>query len=330
MFVLPASPASPAVPAVQVPPTAPDPIEVSRFFNNPKDEIQLAAIADELNLFLVEPIVGRRRVAGVIEVRNAISAERIFASGPPAIANKPVPLEVLTALRATFRDDNPRVGLEALYAFGVLGIQPSGADRQTLLAASAPELAAFLGSADVAMRLAAVRVIGRLFSPRLADAPLDATLGDAVVHSLNDPDEEVRLAAMQALGRLREVRAVQGLAQLFEYHGRSREGDAALDALARIAHPSSAPIFSAALNGDSTPQRITAIEGLARLGDASALPAIEAAAARDRSDTVALAAAFANARLAHTGTAAISEALARPKLHDQAQGYLNELGSASR
>jgi hypothetical protein len=180
------------------------------------------------------------------------------------------------------------------------------------------------------MRLAAVRIIGRMFAPRAADTPLDSTVGDAVVHALNDPDEGVRLAAMEALGGLREVRAVQGLVQLFEYHGRSHEGDAALDALARIAHPSSAPLFSAALNGKSTPQRVAAIEGLARIGDASAIPAIETAAARDRSETVALAVAFANARLAHAGTTAISDALARPKLHDQAQGYLNELATTPR
>ncbi len=306
------------------------PQEIAAHINDPKDEIQLAAIADELNLFLADPIVARKRVGLVIEVRNSISAERIFASGPQAINGKPVPPEVLAALRTAFRDDNPRVGLEAMYAFGVLAVQPSGAVRQALLGASAPELVAFLGSPDVAMRTAAIRVIGRVFARRTGDAPNDPMVGDALIGALNDPDANIRIAAMDALGAMREARAVQGLAQLFDYRGRSHEGDAALDALAHIAHPSSAPLLSTALAGKSTAQRVIAIEGLARIGDASALPAIQAAATSDRNDAVALAAAFASARLASGPTTAISDALGRPKLHDQAQAYLAELSAPSR
>ena len=290
------------------------PQEVAAYITNAKDDLQLAAIADELNLFLVAPIV-----------RNNTSAERAFALGRQAIGNKPVPAEVLTALRTAFRDDNPQVGVQAIYAFGVLAVQPAGAERQTLLRASEPELVAFLGSQDPALRVAAIRAIGRVCAPRRGDAPIDAMVGDAVVNELNDRDPAVRLVAMDTLGAIREQRAVQGLTSLVEYYGRSHEGEAALDALARIAHPSSAPLFETALNGKSTPERVIAIEGLARMGNASALPAIRAAADRDRTDTVALAVAFANVRLARADAAPISEALARPKLRDQAQGYLAEL-----
>lgn len=302
------------LPALPVQPAQYDPVEVARFINDPKADNQLAAIADEVNLFLLVPIA-----------RSDASAERAFALGRAAIGDKPVPVEVFTALRTAFRSSNPQVGVQAIYAFGVLAVRPDGAERQALLHASEPELVAFLGSQDPALRVAALRVIGRVFALRRGDEPIDAMVGDAVVNELNDRESAVRLVAMEALGALREPRAVQGLTQLFEYYGRSHEGDAALDALARIAHPSSAAVFGTALNGKSTTQRVIAIEGLARLGDASALPAITAAADRDRTDAMALAVAFANVRLARADAAPISEALARPKLRDQAQGYLAEL-----
>jgi HEAT repeat protein len=283
-----------------------------------------------LNLFLAEPIVPRKRIGGVIEVRNELAAERVFSSGPFAIGTRPVPPEVLVALRTAWRDDNPRVGVEALYAFGVLAVQPSGAERHALLPASGPELVALTGTRDPMLRYAAIRVIGRVFAARAGDPPLDPMVGDALIAKLNDGDAAMRTVAMEALGSVRDERAAQGLAELFEYHGRTREGDAALDALAHIAHSSSAPVFKAALNGKSTVQRVIAIEGLGRIGDASALPAVRAAADRDRSDAVALAASFADAKLANGGTTAISDALTRPRLRDQAQGYLNELAQPGR
>jgi len=291
-----------------------------------KDDVQLKAIADELNLFLVEPVVPRKRVGFVIEVRSNISAEAIFSSGPLAIdLTRPVPPEVLTALRTATRDENPRVGIEAMYAFGILAVQPSGAARQQLLRDSGPELTSFLGVADPAMRYTALRVIGRVFAHRASDRSADPSVGDAVIGSLNDTDAAVRIVAMEALGALREQRAVQGLAQLFEYHGRGDEGDAALDALARIAHQSSAPVFTAALTSKSSVQRVIAIEGLARLKDASALPAIQAAATRERNDAAALALAFANAMIANGPIGPLIDAVSRPKLRDQAKGYLVDL-----
>jgi len=138
-----------------------------------RDDIQLEAIAAELNTFLAERIVTKKRVGLVVEVRNAIAAEAAFVTGPAAVAPRPVPLEVLTALRTAAHDDNPRVALEAIYAFGVLSNEPAGGGRRQLLRTSGPDLAALIGSPDPAMRYAAVRVIGRLFARRPKDDAIE-------------------------------------------------------------------------------------------------------------------------------------------------------------
>jgi HEAT repeat protein len=101
--------------------------------------------------------------------------------------------------------------------------------------------------------------------------------------------------------------------------------EAAFDAIARIAHPSSAPIFAEQLAGKNTALRGIAIEGLARVGDASRIADIQAAAGADRTDGVALAGAFANALLANGSIDRIVEALIRTRLRDQARQYLIEL-----
>ena len=109
-------------------------IPLAALVTDPQDEVQLEAIAAELNIFLAEPIVPRKRVGFIVEVRNSVLAEPAFSAGPLALGARPVPMEVLTALRLGARDDNPRVALEALYAFGALAC---GAGRRRAARAAA-------------------------------------------------------------------------------------------------------------------------------------------------------------------------------------------------
>ena len=234
-------------------------VPLAALVTDPADEVQLEAIAAELNIFLEERIVPRKRIGFVIEVRNQVLAESAFSSGPLAIGAKPVPREVLTALRAASRDEQPRVALEAIYAFGVLAVEPSGEGRRELLQTSAPALAALLGVPDPAMRFAALRVIGRVFAPRVDDGPIEESLGDAVITALNDPDRAVKSAAMESLGLLRYARGVQALTELFQYYGKGEPAEAALDAIARVAYGASAPLFTSQLTAKSA-----ALRGIAR------------------------------------------------------------------
>jgi HEAT repeat protein len=292
---------------------------------DPRDEIQLEAIAAELNIFLADPVVTKKRVGLVVEKRSAIAAEAALSAGPSALGARPVPNEVLTALRAAARDNNPRVALESLYAFGVLSALPSGGERRELLRVSGPDVAAFIGSVDPAVRYAAVRVMGRMFARRAQDEAIESTVGDAVISALNDGDRAVKTAAMEALGTMRYDRAVQALTDLFRYFGRGDSAAAALDALARIANPASVPLFAAQLATKTSSLRGIAIEGLARAGDPSKMADVQVALASDRSDGVALAGVFAAAMLANGSVDPIADALTRSKLRDQARQYLIEL-----
>ena len=259
-----------------------------------QDDIQLEAIAAELNIFLNEPVVPRKRVALVVEKRSAVQAEQAFSGGVNALGPRPVPAEVLTAVRTAARDENPRVAIEALYAFGVLAVQPGGDARRELLRAAGPDIAAFIGSSDPAMRFAAVRVIGRVFAKRAHDETIESTVGDAVITALNDNDRAVRAAAMQSLGTMRYDRGAQALTDLFTYYGKGDAAEGALDALARIAHAASVPLFTAQLASKSAALRGIAIEGLARVGDPAQLPAIQAIVDKEREASVTLAGAFAD------------------------------------
>jgi HEAT repeat protein len=300
-------------------------VPLAALVTDPVDEVQLEAIAAELNIFLADPIVPRKRVGLVIEKRTAIAAAAAFAGGPLALGPRHVPMEVLTALRTAARDETPRVALEALYAFGTLSSEPDAAARRELLAASGPDLASMLGAPDPALRFTALRVLGRLFERRHDDPPVDPLVGDAVITALNDSDAAIRAAAMQTLGAMRYERALQGLADLFQHFGKGSLAEAALDAIAHIEHASSTPLLVSQLASRSAAIRGIAIEGLARLGDQARMPEIEAALKIERSDAVLLAGSFAATRLTGASLTPIADVLTNASLHDQARGYLIEL-----
>lgn len=299
---------------------------LAKLIVDPQDDVQLEAIAAELNIFLADKIVPRKRVAFVVEIRAAVAADAIFRNGPLTIGPRPVPTEVLDALRTAARDDNPRVGLEAVYAFGVLAVEPGGTRRRDLLRTSGPDLAAMMGAVDPAHRYAALQVIGRVFGRRLHDEPIDPSLGDAVIGALNEKEPAMQTAAMQALGAMRSERAVQGLKDLFQYRGKGDLAEAALDAIARIAHPSSAPLLVAQLTSKNATLKGIAIEGLARVGDRTKLVDVQSALGVDRNGSLQLAGRFASAMLSEdsVGIAPIVEALANPGLRERARWYLIE------
>jgi HEAT repeat protein len=300
-------------------------VPLAKLVVDPQDEVQLAAIAAELNIFLAEKIVSRKRVGFIVEVRTPVAADAVFDSGPLAIGTQPVPTEVLDALRAASRDDNPRVRLEAVYAFGVLAVEPGGSRRREMLLTSGPDLAAMIGAVDPFHRYAALRVIGRVFERRPEDGPVDQYVGDAVVGALNDREKAMQSAAMQALGAMRYERGVQALMDLFQHYGGGGMAAEALDAVARIAHPSSLPLLASQLASKNAGLKGIAIEGLARAGDRARLADIQNVLTTERNEGLVLAGRFASAMLAGGTLDPIVAALARSRLRDRARWYLVEI-----
>jgi HEAT repeat protein len=300
-------------------------VPLAAVVTDPENNIQIEAIAAELNIFLAEKITSRKHVALVIEVRKKIAAETAFAAGPSVLGPKPVPVEVFTALRRAVHDETPEVALEALYAFGTLATVPAGRARHDLLAASAPDLAAMLGVPDPAAHLATLQVVTRVFARRPQDEAIDPGLGDAIIGALNDKNSAIRMGAMDALGATRYERSVQALTQQFQYYGKGNFAEAALDALAHIAHPGSTPIFIAQLQSKNVAFKVLAIEGLARQGVQARSADIQSAVTGERSDAVLLAQRFSAVLLAKASIDSIIEDLTRSKLEDQAYAYLIEL-----
>jgi hypothetical protein len=127
-------------------------------------------------------------------------------------------------------------------------------------------------------------------------------LADGLFALLNRPNELEQLAAMDALGLIRETAAVTALTERYHFY---RDGG------------------KRALAGG-------AIEALARIGDRSAVELVKVVAAdrwAEGRDATALAVAFARERLLKDGSVVlIQQAVADKARRVQARGYLGELG----
>jgi HEAT repeat protein len=292
---------------------------------DPDDRVQLEAIAAVLNAFFAERVVPRRRVALVVELRNRITAEAAFDQSPRILGGQAVPLETLEGLRLALSDESPLVAREALYALGTLGNEAYVPDQRELRSRAGPQLAALLGHPRPAHRVAAARVIGRLFGWQSNNDPAPEAVGDAVIVALNDNDAQVRAAAMDALGEMRYERALEALTQLFDFYGGGALAGRALNAIARVGHGASVPLFYQQLSDGNTIAKVMAIEGLARTGTVGTLSTIQSAVGGTRNEAIQLAGEFAIARLSKGAVATLADALNRARLHDQAMRYVIEV-----
>lgn len=283
---------------------------IAALVTDPVDQIQLEAIAAELSLFLIEEIPERKRVALLVEVRNPAQAATAFEAGPLAVWPHPVPPELVHGLLQAVDDENQKVRVEAIYTLGTI-VRPPLADE------SVPQLIKALDHYDPAIRAAAARVIGRLGVKGA---------GDALINAMNDSSSGVRYAAMRALGAIRDDRAVQALTEQFNFYGKGEGAWSALDALARIANPSSVSLFKARLSDKDPFLRRAAADGLGRVGDKSELSALQIGAGNDTSQMVRVAMAFALQKLGQNYIPRLVESMTSAKAAPQVAEYLLELG----
>ena len=274
---------------------------VAPLVTDPDDAVQFAAIDAELTFFLVEPI-GER--GGRSRAQEAFDAGVIVRAAPPA------PAVLLDQLSAATADRNARVRFDALHAIGVIGEAPLSPDDTRRLLAG-------LQHSDPVMRTATARVLGRLRA---------VTAGDALVGALNDPSELVQQYASEALGLLRNDRAVQALTDRVAYYGKGTMATEATLALARIAHLSSRDLFRGRLTDADPAARRAAVEGVGRLRDRASLERVRTLAASDPSSDVRLAGLFALDRLGEPQLAGIAVSVGQPVIGPQARDYLLETG----
>jgi HEAT repeat protein len=285
-------------------------VPMAPLVNDPLDQVQLEAIAAELSFFLVEDVPERRRVGFLVEVRNRGGAPAAYDLGPLAVWPRPAPPELISALLTALDDENARVRLEAIYTVGTIAGRPLDAEAEQ-------QLIKALDHYDPAIREGAAKVAGRLRARGAADV---------LIKTMNDSTEAVRFAAMRALGMLREERAVTSLTEQLTYYGKGEGAWSALDALARIAHTSSVPVFVERLSDRDPQLRRAAAEGLGRSGSTTAMSALETGAGNDTSDSARAANAFALQKLGRNYIARLVEFLNDSPTVMQVQDYLIELG----
>jgi hypothetical protein len=232
------------------------------------------------------------------------SFERAFDEGlapstPVTPGSLATPLAVLASATGGDR-------IDAAFAFGILAGRGGRAAAPEERAAAGQALVQMLAAGDRRSRVAAARVAGRVFAaPSSGTTPAAPPgLADGLFGLLNRDHETEQLAAMDALGLLRQATAVASLTERYAFYrdtGKRALAGGALEALARIGDPSTTAIV----------QRLVADPwGGGR-------------------DATALAVAFARERMLKDGSVAlIRQALDDRARRSQARGYLLELGAA--
>ncbi len=238
-----------------------------------------------------------------VTVRGGIAAA-FDAHVTPAI---PVTPGALTMPMATITANTGRDQIAGAYAFAILAGRSGRAASAQELAAVGQVLVRMIGSEDRNSRVAGTRVAGRLFAAPYDQSGvrpvLPAGLVDGLFAVLNRDAEIDQLAAMDALGLLRERSAVSSMTDRYYFYREQNKR---------------------ALAG-------AALEAIARIGDVSAAAIVRQAAADEFAsgkDATALAVAFARERVLKDGSiGVIQRALEERSRRDQARGYLAELGA---
>lgn len=302
---------------------------------DPDQRVQAAAVEAIVSLYLVDENYTRSYAQGQVKEKGATLPLYAFIQGTGAtVANVP-PAAVIRGLIEAAGSANTGTRFDAAYALGVLGGPLVGQGRFPDSRAAANSLLAILRESDPTMRLAATHVLGRLMGAAnrhpAGNAELAAQrteIGDQIVGGMNDPDAMIRLSSTGALGEMRYDRAVQSLTDRYVYYKEGPEAMAALDAVARIGHPGSLPLFLAQLGHQDAQVRRLAVEGIARTADADAIARMESRTAEDQAAVVRRARAFGRAtRGDYSQLATLVEGFTSSLLESDTFDYLIELGA---
>jgi HEAT repeat protein len=184
---------------------------------------------------------------------------------------------VFRALAQLLRDERKELRQGAAYAAGIL-------DARSILG----DLVATLPDVEPGVRGAAATAIGKVGT---------TAEGQKLIPLLSDENASVRNRALWAIGVLHVREAGPALREMYEANRRKEQGVKVLESLSRVADPAQADLFREVVKESDPERKRLAIEGLARVSDASMLPAFKKDFQRERGDDLRLAYAFAIARL---------------------------------
>jgi HEAT repeat protein len=272
---------------------------------DPDDRVQAAAIDAELGFFLIDRVSSVRSLG----FGSKSPAQGAFEAGPLLRGAPPAPAVVIDRLITAMRDENARIRFDAVHALGAIAEAP-------LPPAQAKALVEELDHYDPIIRAATARVLARL---RVAEG------AEKLLAAMADSNAVVRQFAMEALGVIREDRAVPSMLDLLS-RGKGDVPAQALLALARLGHAPSRDEFRTRLTDRNSDMRRAAAEGLGRLGDRESLEALRGLQETDRAEDVKLAAAFAVDRLGDPQTHVLAAHMILRDYGAQARDYLLEIG----
>ncbi len=223
-----------------------------------------------------------------------------WLTGPP-----PIPPGAITQLIVGMGPVGNVPRVRNAYAFGVLAGRSARTVAPGELAGAGIALISMVVSDDRSTRVAGSRVAGRVFATPVDGGPMPVRpvgLIEAVVMLLNAKDEREQAASMEAIGLLGETAAVPSLTEIYTRHrakNNRQMAGAALEALARIGQPQSAPLVKE-LTTDGW---------------------------GDRKDATSLVVAYARERFLKDGSVkSLQDAAADRELGPRARAYLAELG----
>jgi HEAT repeat protein len=209
---------------------------------------------------------------------------------------------------------------------GLLALKPRAIPSEVLQG-----LAVALRDNNPQVRAAAIN-LSTLLGPvacagRAIAAGACADIGNALIQNLNSREAPVRRAAMQALGQLRYPNAVQALADRYSYHQRGLDALTALEGLAGLGDRTSVSLFTELVTNSNSDVRRLAVEGLGRARATEVLPEMQRVGQTERSGGVLLAIHFAHAKMRAPGGSLqeLVGALRTPSLRPAALKYLLEL-----
>jgi HEAT repeat protein len=302
---------------------------------DPDPTVQGAAVETILTLYTVDVNytveIGRQ----VVRQKGATLPLYAFVQGPGVTIANPAPPEVIRGLIAATGAITPSVRFDAAYTLAVLGTPLMSKGQLPDATRVIDALMTILRESNPVMKEAATNALGRLLGAALKHgdpggdlASIRTEAGDLIVGGLNEPDVNLRLASMAALGEMRYERAVQSLTDLFNYHKKGAEAMAAFDAVSRIGHPGSIPVFLAQLGSRETQVRRLAVEGIARTRDAEAMAQMLSRAEADQSQYIGHAVAFAKAlNTNYREMPKLVQGFKYSSLAPQTSAYLVELGA---